>query len=445
VPGEPLNWRTSARACYGHARSWCCELLHVFFALQGPSEPDADASRFEADTSASSAEEGLTTEEEEQLRSAPDVIERQGLEAEPPGGGNAENRDGSAEGLAKGLGERFSEGECARDMMEVYAERRSSHRTASTSADVSARLGPKGRRRRALRGGQPVRAENGEVLQGLRDSLPEENFALVHQVEWERSIIWDGDGAPGGRKVGHRKGGVGRHKNEGHNVAENGVDDRRLPVSANGALTEEEESELTSFSAGDAEKGGVDQSVTSAEHGPLPPAVIETLSKDEVMSRRDEVSEGAYPQMLRLERRQPLAEGPVNEKVVAAHELLKRMTRLDLGPGDWLPEAGLNTRGRRAKLVLDLNDPHMVFEIREGDKEGLRAKAHASAMVLMAPGKERPPSATAAGGENQQAAAAPQPGAAVRFNVSNDRFYQTTQVRYTPLLVLRLSAPHLER
>lgn len=379
------------------------------------------------------------------MRSAPDVIERQGLEAEPPGGGNAEKREGLAEGLAKGLGERFSEGEHARDMMEVDAERRSSHWAASTSAEVSAHQGPKGRRRRAFRGGQPVRAENGEVLRGLRDSLPEENFALVHQVEWERSIIWDGDGAPGGRKAGHRNGGVGRCEKGGHNAADNGLDDRRLPASANGALSEEEESELTSFSAGDAEKGGPDQSVSSAEHGPLPPPVIETLSRDEVTSRRNEVSEGAYPQMLRLERRQPLAEGPVNEKVVTAHELLKRMTRLDLGPGDWLPEAGLDNRGRRAKLVLDLNDPHMVFEIREGDKEGLRAKAHASAMVLTAQGKERPPSATVAGGENQQAAAAPQPGAAVRFNVSNDRFYQTTQVRYLSLLAFGLSASHLGR
>jgi hypothetical protein len=377
------------------------------------------------------------------MRSTPDVIEPQGLEAETPGGGSAEKREGLAEGLAKGLGERFSEGEHAWDMMEVDAERRSSHRTASTSADVSARQGPRGRRRRVFRGGQPVRAENGEVLRGLRDSLPEENFALVHQVEWEQSIIWDGDGALGGKKAGHGNGGVGRREKGGHNGAGNGVDGRRLPVSVNGALSEEEESELTSFSAGDTEKGGPDQSVTSAEHGPLPPAVIETLSKDEVMSRRNKVSEGAYPQMLRLERRPPLSEGPVNEKVVTAHELLKRMTRLDLGPGDWLPEAGLDNRSRRAKLVLDLNDPHMVFEVREGDKEGLRAKAHASAMILTAQGKERPPSATAAGGENQQAAAAPQPGAAVRFNVSNDRFYQTTQVRYMSLLVLRLSASHL--
>lgn len=394
-------------------------------AVQEPFEAEPNEAR-------SSGEEGLTTEEDERRRSAADVAE---------GGADVTTdvtclRDGSQlpweEFSAEGLGEELLEG---REMMVIDDERRVSHLAASTSADVIIRprdgRAPKGRRRIAFGGNQPMRAENGEVLESLRASLPEENFALVHQVDWERNIVW-GEGPASETKRGGRNRRPGGQESGGMDTAEaNGTQPLQNGALSNGAMSEEE-SELTSSSLGGPRKNLAAMLAEASEGESAPPVVLEKLTKDDVSAREGDVSGAAHPQMLRLEQRPA---GAASERAVAAQELLKRMTRLELGPEDWLTEDGLDLTkdgldkpSRRAKLVLDLNDPDMVFEVREGDKEGLRAKAHAAAIVLTAGSKERPPSATLPGGENQQAVAAPQPGAAVRFNVSNDRFYQTTQV-----------------
>ncbi|KAG0629769.1 hypothetical protein M758_1G128800 [Ceratodon purpureus] len=235
-----------------------------------------------------------------------------------------------------------------------------------------------------------------------RSRIPEANFDLIHQVEWEDGILWD----------------TSRR------------DEFISGDPASCQLVEvDSESELSHLSEIDHERLSTDKHVAGLIDYPdwQRPCVIEPLQQTSSVSGDEkEVSAPAkmlrHPQILRLETRS-FDKQTVEE---ARAELLKRISNMtlsvkeknqELARGDWLssiswgePEPCLP----RSKVIFDFMDPQMVFETSEA-KIGQSLCLHAAAVVLTPGGKEGA-SDVAEGTFNASLSL-------TRFNISNDKYY----------------------
>ncbi|XP_024386328.1 transcription initiation factor TFIID subunit 1 isoform X4 [Physcomitrium patens] len=244
-----------------------------------------------------------------------------------------------------------------------------------------------------------------EDIAECRRQIPDANFDLIHQVEWEDDIIWDTS------DVSRRGASISDHRSTCHLVE---VD------------RDTEQSHLSDVDLQCLVKEQCDTRLSDCSDWRRPYVVEPLCQKCRDIEDEDELTMPAktvrHPQMLRLEtlrfHREPGEESRsallrrINNTTLEVKEKNQELTR-----GSWLgsifwgePESGLP----RSKVIFDLMDSQMVFETTEAN-DGQSICLHAAAVVLTAVGKD----GVSDGAEEAVNTSLP----LTRFNISNDKYY----------------------
>ncbi|KAL3694992.1 hypothetical protein R1sor_008643 [Riccia sorocarpa] len=257
-----------------------------------------------------------------------------------------------------------------------------------------------------------------EEFDKWRQNIPSANFVPIHQQDWEASIVWD--------KEEVQEGSTGEDMQ-----TDEGFPQRVADLHSESDEDTSPRHEISGLIPGWQLRASIDPKKAGLAEWSRP-IIIEELSGPQLGSggARRNGSKHRHPQMLRLESVSGAA--ALNEMEGKAEqdtfELGSRLQMLnvacsqrnsELASGYWLDnimwDSENDQKSEKAKVIYDLQDTEMVFEIPDSTL-GQMLRLHSAAVVLSpVGGKEGGPE----GGEVFVNAAS----SIARFNISNDKYY----------------------
>ncbi|KAJ7568940.1 hypothetical protein O6H91_01G053900 [Diphasiastrum complanatum] len=253
-----------------------------------------------------------------------------------------------------------------------------------------------------------------ETLSFWLSHLPPSNFDTIHQQEWESKILWDT-----GDLYTKASNYMQADRDSSTSISDIDLDIVHTAKESNFKSSSPISSSVTAMHI----RGNIDA-----------PIVLESLSKPE--ERKGDLSFlgniSRHPQMLRLEslslshtpskKCQLEHEDKQTSEVVSQLQLLSldlSRRNVELEEEHWLKqviwdEADPGTRGCQPKVIFDLKDPHMVFEMRD-IKQVNALQTKSVATILTSQGKKSGTSDSPDSFTNLSSVA--------RYNFSNDKFY----------------------
>lgn len=277
---------------------------------------------------------------------------------------------------------------------------------------------------------QPMK-EDGDnwqfVLERLKE-LPSPNLHAVHQEDWEAAIIWDGKHLPRVRKD------PVDNANECSGVFENMDVDTREEDGFCLRERDEEEEEEGAFSRREREgpsRASLDSSMSEdtknyMAYQSFRPVLTECIGSSPYSKGTQVQRTSRHPQFLRLENLpvmdKTLDNTRLDENIAGVGRRFQKLKlqNHELLSGSWAnhiiwdDESITTARMQCSKVIFDLQDDQMVFEIPEG-KNGQYLRAHAAAMVVTPHSRN----CVAEAGEGHNVGFS----SPVGFNISNDKYY----------------------
>eukprot|EP01018_Ginkgo_biloba_P005913 Gb_10677 [translate_table: standard] len=263
---------------------------------------------------------------------------------------------------------------------------------------------------------QPMKDdENANFLLEYQESFPSPNFYALNQQDWEARVVWESSASVNSLKSGE----VDELFAQPHTGQDMDTGGEETP----------NEHEHCAMDVQTVEERKHTNNLLSYPISVEPFGQKSPVGKMNVLTSR----RIHHPQMLRLESRSKTdrshyleSDVPKNLKGIYGDGIIKHLNKLslqntDLQEGSWIErilwEHSENVP--RAKLILNLQDDQMLFEILDS-KEGRHLRAHAAAMVITRSAKN---SSGELGDLSGQAASS-----MARFNISNDRYYSNRKI-----------------